>query len=242
MNNKKKWFTSLVVGLSLLLAGCASLPSSPATGDIPPLITEWTEKHVWKVVRGERSHGSAFWINSKEMVTACHVVDDLVIYNKGRGIVQTNDRSIVVTFKVTSCNKRTDIAILERTMFEGNFWVEPTPISYILPKKNSVVYGSGYPLWFPLTTNDGFFGEEITLEDGRLRYTNSVPTYMGDSGSPLLSIRNGKVFIEGVRVQIAGVWEMFAPVYVPHLALATSGKQILTELVSNNARKQSRDQ
>jgi len=236
MTNYKKWFTSLVAGLALLIAGCVTPPTTmPSTGDIPPLISQWAEKHVWKIKGEDGGHGSGFWINTREMVTACHVVNKL---RNNKGVAIPNDKSIVVTFKVTSCNKDTDVAILERTSLDDSIWFDPTPISYVLPSKNSRVYGAGYPLWFPLTINDGWFGEEIIFPTGEIRYTNSVPTIMGDSGSPLLSIRSGKVFVEGVRVSLATVPDRFSRDYITHMAMATSGRQILTELISNNARKQ----
>ena len=233
--NKKKWFTSLVVGLTLLIYGCIALPTTPTTGDIPPQIIEWSHTNVWKVLTGSGGHGSGFWINNRQLITACHVVDELL-----EGIVISNTGK-TEKFTVKTCDPILDIAILERDFSEySEFRANPTLISWILPKEGTRVYGAGYPLWLPLTINDGHFGGLVTTpwsEDERL-YSNSVPIYDGDSGSPLLSIRNGKIYIEGVRVALAGVAGDAQSIFVPHLAMAATGRQVLEELREYNLNKQ----
>ena len=77
MNKTKKWFTSLGVALTLTLTiGCSTLPLR-TPGDIPPQVVAWAQTNVWKVVE-EYGHGSAFFINNKQLITACHVVNDVL--------------------------------------------------------------------------------------------------------------------------------------------------------------------
>lgn len=225
MNKTKKWFTSLGVALTLILFGCSTLPLQ-TSGDIPPQITEWSERNVWKLVKEDGAHGTAFFINSRQLITACHVVDDVT-----SGVVTNNRETLVIAFKVASCDKEKDVAILYRDfLYPESFYTKPTLIAWSLPREGGQVYGSGYPLWFPLTTNRGYFGGEVVTPWGSTRLLNSVPTIMGDSGSPLLSLRDGKVYIEGIRVSIAGLQGFFDNQYMPHMALASSGKYILEEL------------
>lgn len=222
----KKWFTSLAVALTLLITGCNALPTHPAAGDIPPQIVEWATKNVWRVEKATGT-ASAFFINNRQLVTACHVVDDIT-----EGVVGNYNKSQVIAFNVVSCNKETDVAILDRDFgVEVDFTTSKTPVSDVLPREGRRVYGAGYPLWWDLTIVQGNFGKVVyTPYSGGRRYTSSVPIMFGDSGSPLLSIRHRRVYVEGVRIEITGFIEWRAPIYVPHMAMSNSGKDILNEL------------
>ena len=235
MNNKKKWFASLVAGLTLLIAGCATLPPTPTTGDIPPQIVAWAHQNVWKVNRPPGGHGSGFWINDTQLITACHVVNGL----ESATVTSADFKDTIINVNVLSCDVDKDIAILERDFtLWGEFETDPTYIAYNSVKEGHTVYGAGYPLWWPLTINKGHYGVEMTSSLGFIRYSNSVPTMMGDSGSPLLSLRKGRVYIEGVRLSVAGIQERFSNVYVTHMAMSASGRQVLEELREMNLAKQ----
>jgi len=233
-NRLNKWLTSLVLGLTLLISGCTTLPTAPTTGDIPLQIVVWSEQNVWKILK-QRGHGSGFWINNRQLITACHVVDDIL------EVAAIGTGGDIVMFKVKTCNKNLDIAILERDFNKySEFRTHSTPISWVEPSLGARVFGAGYPLWFNLTINDGHYGGAVIIpwNRGLTMYSNSVPTIDGDSGSPLLSIRQGRVYIEGVRLAMAGTEGKFQPVYVPHMAMAASGKQLLGELKKYNLLKQ----
>lgn len=232
--NYKKWFTSLGVALTLILSiGCSTLPLQ-TSGDIPPHIVAWANTHVWKIPFDNGGHGSAFWINNRQLVTACHVVE-----GDEDGYAINDDGNDLVLFTVGYCDTNDDIAILER-VFQGNgkdTWFDSTRISYFQPVAGEIVYGAGYPLWWPLTINDGHYGQEI--RDGQTyRYTNSVPTIHGDSGSPLLTVKDGIIWIHGVRVSIAARPAFMGMDFMPHMAMATSGRMILNALVEYNNMKQ----
>jgi len=172
-----------------LLASCATFQ---AYHTVPAKVTSWAESNVYRVSTAV-AWGTGFYINSTQMITACHVVGESTIARIGRPGKKSFKR-----MSVKFCDKDGDVALLENTssLTPG---AQNTTLSYAMPPIGTAVWGAGHPLGGPLTITLGNLGNKLTPS----AYIITTPTVPGDSGSPVLAIVDGKITVVGIRVSIA---------------------------------------
>lgn len=190
----------------LFLAGCAGIPQGQS---IPAKVTEWATTNVWQV-HTDRSAGSGFWINDRNMVTNCHVVRGQTTVT-----VENNTRSMVLPMTVRACNGDEDLALLVYTP-DGPVPFEPMDTEIAQAKRGQVLYGPGYPLGGSLVTTTGHYqGRDVRYSH---RTVVTTTTIFGDSGSPAVYLdRWGDIVVAGVRSGIRGMRTGFSSYFVTHL-------------------------
>ena len=224
--------------VSLVLVGCTTYNNNNIVADdlyidnrveskptdVPQEIVEYSQKYVWKVVVNGGS-GSGFWVTSNVFMTACHVIQEAKLAK----VVDSTDK-IEKELAVVSCNMDTDISILQPVEV-GSYEDEKqiVRVSKSTPQQGTTVYGAGYPLGLPLTITAGHWQLPMPEQE---RQIFTAPTISGDSGSPLLVVRDGKVQVVGIRL---AVWTMSTRsnggmFLLPHIAVASTGGQLSVEL------------
>jgi len=196
--NNKKWFTSLVAGIILTIAGCNTLPTFAATGDIPPQIIAWAESNVVKVHAG-RHIGSGFFISPTKIVTNCHVVAPWA------GVYISKEGSdTLYRANVEVCNKEEDMALLE--LHDEIPDSLPTYIARDNPRTGQATYSTGYPTALPLIVTQGNWQRQNNLpENFKDSYIDTGHAINGNSGSPVLILQNGKVVVISVKEAVLNI-------------------------------------
>lgn len=207
--------------ISIFSIGCALTPAEE--GDIPDKVVAWSLDNVWKVHSG-RGSGSGFALNDNYFITACHVVDGV----KEDPVVTNGRDTRLIMLEVISCNKDVDVAVLKVKYPEDSLDASPGNHLWKGATLGKGVWGAGHPLGMNLVITEGHYGSGA--EGSRI--PNAViitsPTIMGDSGSPVLALHNGRVVVIGLRVAIRVVRVGFAGMnLVPHLTIMTPATNII---------------
>ena len=211
MNPAIKRFLCSLVALSIFYA-------QTSFANIPNQILNWSNDHVYKI-QAPWSFGSGFFVSDTLLVTACHVVE-------GQEVVRAYNHKDFTILTVISCNKKTDLAVLKRVKpITTGFKVE---INSEIPKQGLKLYGAGYPLALPMIISTGH--AQNKYEDF---YFSTTPTSSGDSGSPVLSLVDGIVKVEGVRLAVMINNRKF----VSHLTLVRPGAAIIKILDKVNVNR-----
>lgn len=216
-----KLISAIIVVLALI--GCTTLPD----GSIPRKIQTWAEANVWQVDT-DISAGSGFWLNQKQFLTNCHVVDG----REETVTVQNNDRSLVLPMVVSVCDKDADIALLEYIQGDEPFTPEPTIIADKNPDPGQILYGPGYPMAGSMIITTGHFaGEDIRY---RNRIVITTTTIFGDSGSPAIYTDwKGRVVVAGIRSGLRGFRSGYGTFFVTHIVTIKDAPSIQKFLRDN---------
>ena len=228
-----------LVGALLLLTGCATIQND----GIPDPIVRWANINAYHVV-GAYGTGSGFWIDNETVITACHVVTTDLRYSPEGAVpevfVKNNTGELVFRFRIATCDAKSDIAILKRQFRpeEPPLLLGSTPIMSTIPKGRPTIWGAGYPLNLPLIITEGEWQQLVDRTTGNKGYVVTAPTIMGDSGSPVLIIIDGRIWIAGIRQAIVGLpGPMGSRDYVTHLTFVMDGPSILLQLKIYNVRQ-----
>jgi len=219
---------TILVALAAIvgLAGCGTF-SSTSKHDIPEQVVDWAQQNVWAVaVRG--GSGSGFWITDKTFVTACHVVYREYAEDGISALVQL-DSTELIPMKIDTCNVDTDIATMSKLFDDTEFFADPTEILYPQDlKQGKAVWGPGFPLGKEMVVTTGHLQNQVGQDPF---WIITAPTIFGDSGSPAVTIVNGRVAVIGIRVSIAAArvsWTQSVP--VTHLTRISSIENVIDEI------------
>lgn len=232
--------------LSVALAGCLSVPVErdlpSSEGDLPSPVVQWAETNVMQV-ETERGYGSGFWNDEATFITACHVVSRTVVTYKAA--TETEPFTVIDVFevdedvlirswdgdeyigKVISCDKETDLAIIKPTVNHPLDLTE-TKIKLDLPERGRATYGPGFPLGNSLIITQGHWQGKSWFENNN--YIITSPTIFGDSGSPAVIVKDGKVEVVGLRQWVAN--NGLGPTF--HIVGVISGKSIQDHISQYN--------
>ena len=226
-----KVFSLGLLALVLAFSGC-STRSNP--GDLPSEVVEWAEANLWQVLT-PLGTGSGWFYDENTAITACHVVNgskSIQLYNK------LTDEYLY--FRIVSCNKELDIAVLKRmdVLNVINLAIKKTIIELESPKRGQIIYGPGFPLGEQLVITHGHM--QFAKDEGERagQWLTSVPTIFGDSGSPVVRLKNGRVVVSGMRLSIRGVPQGFGMTsFITYMTLVASGISIQKEITKSNGSK-----
>lgn len=177
--------------LCLLLAGCAT---TSGYARIPDQVTEWLESNSWRV-ETSYSGGSGFWVDGR-FLTACHIVSTTPV-----AYIHNIDRSRLTLTKVESCDLSLDIAILKPIDSPNNTMegFKPLPIKLAVetPRPGTLIYSAGWHMGGPFGYTYGVLNS--LSKDG---YEAEMHMVYGDSGSPVLALRDGRIELIGILLSI----------------------------------------
>jgi S1-C subfamily serine protease len=167
----------LFLGMGLLL-GLAAKNSQT----FPDEMQTYFRQSVWQV-QHELSNGSAFFVTRHLLVTNKHVVTNPYIDIPGEITIHNHNRTLSFPVKVLRLSEEYDLALLYCDC--GGYQAMTLPFgSY--PKQGGEMYGAGYGLATHLSFGFGHSQGSAGYYK-KSHYFSSVPTIMGDSGSPILS-------------------------------------------------------
>ena len=228
-----------LIGALLLML---TISTYTIAASIPYTVTKWSQDNVFTVDGDNGGVGSGWWIDNETFITACHVVGqagDYYTYDEHSDTwqwlyteivspeaqVANQDRSVVMNLKVESCNFDNDIAVLKRQWIASDSEFT-APVTYgIEPYQGEEVFCSGYGLSLNLHTTVGHYQGDITREGAEGYELVTCLTMFGDSGSPALVFRSGKVYYIGVRQAVANGGGH----PIEHLTMITDARTILEE-------------
>lgn len=209
----RKAIIALVLCFALVRVDAASIPEP---------VVDWVESNVAKIFAG-RGYGSGFFIAPDLLITACHVTMPWsTVYVSPEG----DDTRYPAIVEV--CDEEKDLALLR--LYKGIPDSMATTIGTEIPRVGEQTYGSGYPVGLPLVIWAGHYQRRSLLDETSVIDTNhAIP---GDSGSPLLIYKDGKVQVVGVRV--AGLRAGPDQVMFPNVAFVVPLDQLQEFLDENN--------
>ena len=216
-----KVLAAAILALTLMFSGCASIPH--VEHDIPPKIMSWAHQNIWQVGTSAGS-GSGFFLDDDTFITACHVVREGTFNTEGNLIVLIRNQrdTRVIQMTLQECWGDEDVAVLTPTEHKHSDKVttSPTPLALEVPRQGKVVYGVGYPLGMPLTATLGHIQNKLELGPKKISWLVTTNTIMGDSGSPVLALIDGKVQVVGLRSAIRVIPQgMGLRAFLPHLTI-----------------------
>lgn len=207
---------ALTVLIVFLLASCASIPTRAA---LPATVVSWSQDNVMHVNGDNGGMGSGWWIDNETFITACHVVGvQLRSYDRQQGtgkLVKTivdevspeaqvgnDDLSTTLNLKVQSCNFENDIAVLKRQWLDSDSDFTAYSTTGVVAEYGERVYCAGYGLMLNMHITEGhYMGTTMKYSEGDKLITCN--TIFGDSGSPAMVYRSGKVYWIGPRQAVA---------------------------------------
>jgi S1-C subfamily serine protease len=177
----------LGVGLLLLI----SVQNSQTFSDD---MQTYFRQSVWQLDH-ELGSGSAFFITRHLLLTNRHVVDNPYVEIEGGYTIRNHSGSLTYPVKILRMSDEADLALLYCDC--GGYMAMTIPFG-TYPKRGEEMYGAGYGLGSHLSLGFGHAQGPGASYNGASHYS-SVPTIMGDSGSPVL---NKDMRVVGVRTAI----------------------------------------
>lgn len=222
-------FQIKTITIAVLVFFCLVFYLSPtSSAGMPPQVVKWIESNVYKVVvykelLGTTQSGTAWWIDDQTLITNCHVVT-----GSDTAVIESFDQLFVLPVDVTTCDPIKDIAIL-KTKDGDRGQIEKTRVTPHA-KPGDQIYSGGYTFGKGLNLNTGIYQHEIGNKRGF-----SIPTAPGDSGSPIIIIRDGEVYVVGMRQSVLMLNGGFGPPHlIAHMGRAVKALDIIKHHMTYN--------
>lgn len=179
----------LFLGMGLLL-GLAAKNSQT----FPDEMQTYFRQSVWQV-QHELGSGSAFFIAKDLLLTNKHVIENPYVEIDGGFMIYNHSMSLSYPVKILLVSDSVDLALLYCDC--GGYLPMTLPFGPY-PKQGEEMYGAGYGLGTHLSFGFGH-SQGVGANYMGARYYSSVPTIMGDSGSPIL---NKNMEVVGIRTAV----------------------------------------
>jgi len=191
---------------------------------IPAPVVDWMESNVVKVF-SDGGTGSGFFIDVDKILTACHVVNGAQIVSVASSTDIRKRYSVVVEV----CNTDIDLAILK--LYDKIPESVRTTIAEVNPDRGTATYGSGYPMGLPLVIVEGHWQKPAPFAPGS--YLSTAHVIPGDSGAPLVILKDGEVKVVGVRTGMLRKGRAPFITLFPSIGVV-KGTEIINEFLKNN--------
>lgn len=199
-----KWIAMVL--MVLLTSGCATFGLENI--NLPKQVAQYYEQNTWQI-SNNRYFGTAFYISPTLLITNAHVVSDGLKDRHGRPpeefFLTRQGRLSNMPVEIVRMDKDLDLALLRCVKCPELGPIVPYILHSDTYPQGTRAFGGGNGLGL-FSIHTGF----IQTSDSRYVYSDVVKA-PGDSGSPLIVLRNGNIHIVGVRSAVANAFG--APVY-----------------------------